>query len=216
MGHPSLRKGRADLLQRKQGNAQRALRQAFAHRKWPTRRSDHARGEIRSTRGGAHPECAADHRSSRSCCDSFMSARRVVMGLRGGRPTGQHRRHNPSAAHHLGQHRIGQHLASAGAGRRELRHHPIAIGHEDRFSPFATRRTYSCCRPESPERPALSKLITRQGSALLHCAGFAAASDVSTRITVRPTPCRPVTAAGDVTAKRGGVRLTSKSALNSV
>jgi hypothetical protein len=62
-----------------------------------------------------------------------MSARKGRDGLARRRPTGQHRRHNPSAAHHLGQHRIGQHLASAGAGRRELRHHPIAIGHEDRF-----------------------------------------------------------------------------------
>jgi hypothetical protein len=72
-------------------------------------------------------------------------------GLARRRPTGQHRRHNPPAAHHLGQHRIGQHLA--------LRQHPDH-------------------RPTNP---------------MSRC------------------DCR-----GDVTAKRGGVRLTSKSALNSV
>jgi hypothetical protein len=30
---------------------------------------------------------------------------------------------------------------------------------------------------------------------MLHCAGFAAASDASTRIAARPTPCRAVSAA---------------------
>jgi hypothetical protein len=51
---------------------------------------------------------------------------------------------------------------------------------------------------------------------MLHCAGFAAASDGSTRITARPTPCCAVGCRSNVTAKRGRVRLTSKSALNSV
>ena len=58
-----------------------------------------------------------------------------MTGLRGGAvAAGQRGRRNPAPAHGLGQHRIGQQRATAGAGRRELGHDAITVRHQNRFA----------------------------------------------------------------------------------